>query len=251
MVSTNIRGNRLLFKDNLGTLYAKHVDAGSQSGVEITDIHYRIGAMTARPPAAAESTPRRGFGLARLVLRAVGAARAAVRSVGRRLTGPSRPRRAPRRPAARPLPQRPGVVRWLHVPMAVWRAFAPARLDAWLARQTPASYFGPWRRFHLATTAVPATVFATGHEGCAGIALADRHATRAGALPAAATHHHRPPPPLLAHAVGHPTRIAAFMAFQLPTISAPMVAPSLMSVRRDRPRHMTVFPGGGSLARAR
>jgi hypothetical protein len=39
--------------------------------------------------------------------------------------------------------------------------------------------------------------------------------------------------------------------FQLPTISAPTMAPSAMSVRRDSPRHMTVLPGGGSLARAR
>ncbi|MFZ0403267.1 MAG: HU family DNA-binding protein [Pseudolabrys sp.] len=39
--------------------------------------------------------------------------------------------------------------------------------------------------------------------------------------------------------------------FQLPTISAPTVAPSAMSVRRDSPRHMTELPGGGSLARAR
>lgn len=39
--------------------------------------------------------------------------------------------------------------------------------------------------------------------------------------------------------------------FQLPISSAPMVAPSLMSVRRVRPRHMTVLLGGGSLARAR
>lgn len=39
--------------------------------------------------------------------------------------------------------------------------------------------------------------------------------------------------------------------FQLPTISAPTVAPSAMSVRRDSPRDMTELPGGGSLARAR
>lgn len=39
--------------------------------------------------------------------------------------------------------------------------------------------------------------------------------------------------------------------FQLPTIFAPIMAPNPTSVRRDRPRHMTVFPGGGSLARAR
>ena len=35
--------------------------------------------------------------------------------------------------------------------------------------------------------------------------------------------------------------------FQLPTSAAPCMAPSLMSVRRDRPRHMTVLPGDGSL----
>jgi hypothetical protein len=39
--------------------------------------------------------------------------------------------------------------------------------------------------------------------------------------------------------------------FQLPTIFAPSVAPNTMSVRREKPRHMTVFPGGGSFARAR
>jgi LuxR family transcriptional regulator, maltose regulon positive regulatory protein len=39
--------------------------------------------------------------------------------------------------------------------------------------------------------------------------------------------------------------------FQLPTIFTPTMAPNSMSVRRDSPRHMTVFPGGGSLARAR
>jgi hypothetical protein len=44
---------------------------------------------------------------------------------------------------------------------------------------------------------------------------------------------------------------AAYAGFQLPTNSAPTMAPNAMSVRRDRPRHMTVLPGGGSLARAR
>jgi transposase len=39
--------------------------------------------------------------------------------------------------------------------------------------------------------------------------------------------------------------------FQLPTSPALSMAPSLMSVRREKPRHMTVLPGGGSLARAR
>ena len=45
--------------------------------------------------------------------------------------------------------------------------------------------------------------------------------------------------------------LAAFAGFQLPTISAPTVAPSMMSVSHDSRRHMTVLPGGGSLARAR
>ncbi len=39
--------------------------------------------------------------------------------------------------------------------------------------------------------------------------------------------------------------------FQLPTISAPTMAPSMMSVSRDSPRPITTLPGGGSLARAR
>ena len=34
-------------------------------------------------------------------------------------------------------------------------------------------------------------------------------------------------------------------------ISAASAAPIVMSVRRERPRHMTVLPGGGSRARAR
>ena len=42
----------------------------------------------------------------------------------------------------------------------------------------------------------------------------------------------------------HPVRLS------LPTIPA-SVAPSLMSVSRARPRHITILPGGGSLARAR
>lgn len=40
-------------------------------------------------------------------------------------------------------------------------------------------------------------------------------------------------------------------SFQLPTFSAPTIAPSAMSASRDRPRHMTMLPGGGSFARAR
>ena len=39
--------------------------------------------------------------------------------------------------------------------------------------------------------------------------------------------------------------------FHLPTKSAPMVAPSSISVRRDKPLHMTKLPGGESVARAR
>lgn len=39
--------------------------------------------------------------------------------------------------------------------------------------------------------------------------------------------------------------------FQLPKIFASIAAPSSISVRRDSPRQITVFPGGGSLARAK
>ena len=43
---------------------------------------------------------------------------------------------------------------------------------------------------------------------------------------------------------------AAFWNFQLPT-SCAIPNPNWISVKRDRPRHMTMLPGGGSLARAR
>jgi hypothetical protein len=36
-----------------------------------------------------------------------------------------------------------------------------------------------------------------------------------------------------------------------PQVAPAMAAPSLMSMRRDHPRHITVLPGGGSEARAR
>jgi hypothetical protein len=45
--------------------------------------------------------------------------------------------------------------------------------------------------------------------------------------------------------------VSACSTFQLPTSCVPRMKPSWMSVRRVIPRHMTVFPGGGSLARAR
>ena len=54
-----------------------------------------------------------------------------------------------------------------------------------------------------------------------------------------------------AHVVLGGESFVALADFQLPTISAPTVAPSAMSVRGDSPRHMTELPGGGSLARAR
>jgi NADPH:quinone reductase-like Zn-dependent oxidoreductase len=44
---------------------------------------------------------------------------------------------------------------------------------------------------------------------------------------------------------------AVVTGFQLPTCHAAMVEPSVMSVRRDMPRHITALPGGGSLPRAR
>ena len=39
--------------------------------------------------------------------------------------------------------------------------------------------------------------------------------------------------------------------FQLPTISAPPMAPNSRSVKRDSPLHITTLPGAGSLARFR
>ena len=45
--------------------------------------------------------------------------------------------------------------------------------------------------------------------------------------------------------------VSVSRTFQLPTIPAVISAPSSMSVKRDRPRHITTLPGGGSLARAR
>lgn len=48
-----------------------------------------------------------------------------------------------------------------------------------------------------------------------------------------------------------PYTVSGRSDFQLPISSTPIAAPSLMSVRRDIPRQMTMLPGGGSLARAR
>jgi polyisoprenoid-binding protein YceI len=45
--------------------------------------------------------------------------------------------------------------------------------------------------------------------------------------------------------------VSVWWDFQLPTSFAPMRKPISISVSRDRPRHMTLFPGGESLARAR
>ncbi len=43
----------------------------------------------------------------------------------------------------------------------------------------------------------------------------------------------------------------AVAVFQLPTSSPAMVRPSMMSVSLERPRHITMLPGGGSRLRAR
>jgi hypothetical protein len=52
-------------------------------------------------------------------------------------------------------------------------------------------------------------------------------------------------------AVNHSIGGSLRRGFQLPIILVPSAAPKAMSVRRDEPRHITVLPGGGSLARAR
>ena len=47
------------------------------------------------------------------------------------------------------------------------------------------------------------------------------------------------------------TVVTGVMTFQLPTISAPPMAPNSRSVKRDSPLHITTLPGAGSLARFR
>ena len=48
-----------------------------------------------------------------------------------------------------------------------------------------------------------------------------------------------------------PVDVSDPLSFQLPTNLVATEAPNSMSVRRDSPRHMTIFPGAGSLTRAR
>jgi hypothetical protein len=45
--------------------------------------------------------------------------------------------------------------------------------------------------------------------------------------------------------------VSGVVSFQLPTISAPPIAPNTRSVKRDNPLHITTLPGAGSLARFR
>ena len=45
-------------------------------------------------------------------------------------------------------------------------------------------------------------------------------------------------------------KVIRVKVFQLPT-SCAIPNPNWISVKRDSPRHMTMLPGGGSLARAR
>ena len=49
----------------------------------------------------------------------------------------------------------------------------------------------------------------------------------------------------------YPGAISVRSRFQLPTWLICRVAPRAMSFNRERPRHMTMLPGGGSLARVR
>ena len=50
---------------------------------------------------------------------------------------------------------------------------------------------------------------------------------------------------------GSRSKVSVRANFQLPTSCAPIMKPSSMSVRRDMPLHITMLPGGESLARAR
>ena len=47
------------------------------------------------------------------------------------------------------------------------------------------------------------------------------------------------------------TSVSARPSFQLPTVSVTSRIPRTISVKRVRPRHMTMLPGGGSPLRAR
>jgi hypothetical protein len=60
----------------------------------------------------------------------------------------------------------------------------------------------------------------------------------------------RHPVPLEEAAVRSVANNSMALAFDYPH-RAGMFAPISMSRRRDSPRHITIFPGGGSLARAR
>lgn len=115
--------------------------------------------MTTCPEAPVESAQRRTSAMARLVLRAVGAGRKAMRAVGEAL-GMRRagaPRRAVRHDAAKAGTSRPAAQRWLTVPLALWRQVVPAAVDAWLARQNPKALGRARRRFFLGTAADPFT----------------------------------------------------------------------------------------------
>jgi hypothetical protein len=54
-----------------------------------------------------------------------------------------------------------------------------------------------------------------------------------------------------ANGLYHFTGLTPGQSFNYPQFLTPASAPSSMSLRRDSPRHMTILPGGESLARAR
>ena len=56
---------------------------------------------------------------------------------------------------------------------------------------------------------------------------------------------------MIINALGDAGQVLSSYNFQLPTISAPPMAPNSRSVKRDSPLHITTLPGAGSLARFR
>ena len=56
---------------------------------------------------------------------------------------------------------------------------------------------------------------------------------------------------IAARAGRHPQTVMGWLPCNYPHVAFAMAAPSLMSMKRDHPRHITVLPGGGSEARAR
>src|SRR3954453_11810187 len=94
--------------------------------------------MTADRTSPADSTPRRGFGMAGWMMRAVtGAVAVTCRAACAVRHTLARRRRKPGKPAVSRGPPRAVAPRLLYVPMWIWREIAAKEVDRWRERQTP------------------------------------------------------------------------------------------------------------------